>query len=284
MNAKRKVSYFLITALLFMLFFIMRVQISFGKENLTVSFLKVGNARAVLVRSPTGANILIDGGRDSATLRALSSVLNPLDRNISVVIETNPSAGNTGGLAKVLSRYHVGAFLTSGAPNQTTSSRLTAEFAGRVPHLLHLRAVRGMRFDIGKGAYIKVLSPEHGTSKTNAQNNSVVLRVVYGKTSFLLPSDVSRKIELRLVAFNSGEQLSSDVLSIGHFGARNSIDLKWLLAVHPRYAVISVGENKYGYPAPSTLKMLTSQNISVCTTRTHSIAFVSDGYSVWVKK
>ncbi|MEK7080122.1 MAG: MBL fold metallo-hydrolase, partial [Patescibacteria group bacterium] len=92
------------------------------EPRLTVSFLDVGQGDSILVRGPTGIEMLIDGGRDRSVLRRLPGVIGPFDRSIDLVVETHPDADHIAGLADVMERYRVQYFLSPGIENDTATT------------------------------------------------------------------------------------------------------------------------------------------------------------------
>ncbi|HFC10992.1 MAG TPA: hypothetical protein ENJ75_02265 [Candidatus Kaiserbacteria bacterium] len=282
MKQKRYIAYFGVGISLVTIFFIISALSSSGDGTLRVSFLRAGEGRAIFVHTPSGASILIDGGKDSETLRALAKELGPLQRTISMIIETNTEASNSGGIYEVLDRYQVGALVTAGMPNKSVGSRLVARIAGKIKYMVHFEASRGTRILFPKGTQIDVLFPDRDVSGTNADTGSLVLRITYGDTSFLLPSDAPVGVQRWLTKLDASTTLASNVLSIGHFGAEKSLDKKWLQAVHPQFVVISAGENSYGYPDVGTVKDARAEGARVFTTASSTITFVSDGIHVRV--
>ncbi|HEC94005.1 MAG TPA: hypothetical protein ENI56_01360 [Candidatus Kaiserbacteria bacterium] len=252
-----------------------------ASHSLRVSIFSVGEGRAVLVQSPTGTNVLIDAGPDRTILRALSQRLGPLNRNLSLVIQTTPSDSALGGMPPVFNRYSPMVFMTSGARNNTLVSRLVAHAEGADTHLAHITARRGMRIHIGGGAVIEVLYSNKNNTLSHSKNATMVLRLAYGKTSFLFPSDVSSAVQRMLTTSVAPQLLSSNVLLVGHYGAPDSVDAGFLRKVHPSVAVISVGKNIYGYPATTTLAQLATSGVKVVSTSVRgAITFSSDGMRV----
>ncbi|MGE5540788.1 MAG: MBL fold metallo-hydrolase, partial [Bacillota bacterium] len=94
---------------------------------LRVSFLDIGQGDSILIQSPTGATMLVDGGPDRSVLRQLSRELPPWDRRIDVMVETHPDKDHISGLGDVLEQYHVGTFLESGIPDATSVSEYVKE-------------------------------------------------------------------------------------------------------------------------------------------------------------
>ena len=109
---------------------------------------------------------------------------------------------------------------------------------------------------------------------------SVITKLVYGQNSFLFTGDAEQISEGEVVA--SGQDISADVLKVGHHGSNTSTTDAFLSAVNPKYAVIQVGaENKYGHPTENTLKKLKSKNIEMYRNDLDgNIIAVSDGVNI----
>ena len=253
--------------------------------HLTVSFLNIGQGDSILIQGPTGEKILVDGGPDRSVLRELSKKLWPWDRHIDVLIETHPDKDHITGLGYVLERYRVDYFLESGIPDQTATSLHVKDDVRKEKGIQHIIVKRGMRLDIGGGAYADVLFPDTDQSKQILTNDgSIVLHVVYGKTSFMLTGDLPSPYEDHLVSMD-GTGLHSDVLKAGHHGSRYSTDSILLSAVSPSYVVISAGKgNSYGHPHKEVLDRVEKQGAQIVSTiEEGTITFESDGSTV-VKK
>lgn len=253
-------------------------------HTLRVSVFSVGEGRAILVQSPTGERVLIDAGPSRTILRALSQKLGPFNKTLSLMIQTTSYPSELGGMESVLNRYSVRAFMAPDVVNSTLSARMLARAEGALPHLVHIIARKGMRINIGGGAVIEVLSaPKVGASSSSVhnKNDAMVLRIVYGKTAFLLPGDISASAQSSLVSSVPAEALAGDVLLVGHYGAPNSVSANLLRAVHPDVAVISVGRNLYGYPSSETIRQLRDMGARVLSTRANgAVTFSSDGARV----
>lgn len=254
-------------------------------HHLTVSFLNIGQGDAILIQGPTGKKILVDGGADRSVLRELSKKLWPWDRHIDVLVETHPDKDHITGLGYVLERYRVDYFLESGIPDQTATSLHVKDDVRKEKGIQRIIVKRGMRLDLGGGAYADVLFPDTDQSKQILTNDgSIVLHVVYGKTSFMLTGDLPSPYEDHLVGLD-GTSLHSDVLKAGHHGSRYSTDSIWLSAVSPRYVVISAGKgNSYGHPHKEVLDRIEKQGATtVSTIEDGTVTFESDGDTVMKK-
>jgi competence protein ComEC len=133
-----------------------------------------------------------------------------------------------------------------------------------VPDIL---AKKGMRLDIGGGAYIDILFPDRDVSEWATNDGSVVARLVYGNISIMLTGDATAKTEKIILSENSPAQLASTILKVGHHGSRTSTSPDFVKAISPTYALISDGkDNKYGHPHQETLDTLASFGVKVFRT------------------
>lgn len=251
------------------------------EPHLTVSFLDVGQGDAILIESPTGEQMLVDGGRDHAVLRELGKYMSPFDRSLDVVVETHPDADHVGGLPGVFERYTVGVFMEPGIPNDTNAVLALEEAVKNEEGLQKILARRGQRINLGGEVYIDVLFPDRDVSGLETNTGSIVMRVTYGSTSFMLTGDAPSSIEDYLVGID-GTTLKTDVLKAGHHGSRNSTDELWLLTLQPRVVVISAGEgNSYGHPHTETLERIHSVGARVLSTLGQgAVIFQSDGTTI----
>jgi len=254
-------------------------------KGLTVSFLDVGQGDAILIEGPTGIQMLVDGGKDRSVLRELARVIGPLDRSIDMVVETHPDADHIGGLPGVFALYNVSYFLTPDRMNDTSFSEGLAAAVASETGQKEIVARQGMRIHLGDGAYADVLFPEGDVAKLRDTNDaSVIMRVVYGETEFLLTGDAPAWVEDRIVSAY-GTALESDVLKAGHHGSRTSTGDNFLTAVDPAVVVVSAGtDNSYGHPHPDVLERVTVSGASVFSTAEEgTITFVSDGLTIKAK-
>ena len=252
--------------------------------NLKVSFLNVGQGDAVLIQSPTGVEVLIDGGRDRSVLRELPKLMGPLDRSIDVVIATHPDADHIGGLIGVFANYRISAFIDSGVTNDTNTTYAVLDAVAHEKDIRTVRARRGERITIGGGAYVDILFPDRDVKDVETNTGSIVARVVYGNTSFLLSGDSPSAIENWLVELD-GTGLKSDVLKAGHHGSRTSTSDAWLAASNPGIVVISAGkDNSYGHPHQEVLERVAASGAPIVSTANGAVVFASDGRRVIQKK
>lgn len=278
----RKIKYTSLLALFAIAGLIWYVVIIESRGTLRVAFLDVGQGDAILIESPTGNQLLIDGGPGNAVLPELGRVLPFYDRSLDGVLLSHPNLDHLSGFLEVLKRYDVGYDLESGRahtiPEYAEFERLVAE------HGVRRELVRrGTTIDLGGGAILEILSPEERDLFTKDLNDTmVVARLTYGDTAFLFTGDMERGLEARLVA--SGDDLTAQVLKVGHHGSKTSSSEALLAAIDPEYAVIEVGKNSYGHPNGDVLARLASFGAQVLRTDTDgTVIFESDGQQITQK-
>lgn len=250
--------------------------------TLRVSVLDVGQGDAILLRTPRGDDVLIDGGPNRSVLAALERHLPPADRTIELVVLTHPEIDHVGGLPAVAETYRIAQVLETtvrGTSRAATDwERAVGEEGSRV-----VTARAGTEVDLG-GVELTVLWPETDPAADTASRNetSVVLEVRYGATSFLFTGDISSKVEERLVMTHSLSDV--DVLKVPHHGSRTSSSEAFIDAATPEVAVISVGRNNsYHHPHPTTLRRYEQRKIRVFRTDLDGdVELLSDGTGVTV--
>jgi len=253
---------------------------------LHVAFLDVGQGDAILVTTPHGQQILVDGGPSPTALTsALGRQMPFWDRSLDLVIMTHPDSDHITGLVEVLGRYRVGAWLDNGQPG---SDALYAECMARLQeHAVARHSVHaGDRLELGPGMVLEVAHPPSvplSGTEADDNSNSLVLRLVWEDAEFLLTGDIEAEAEGLLV--DSNQPLQADVLKVAHHGSGGSSTVEFLSAVHPRYAVLSVGaDNRFGHPHPAVLDRLADiQDLRVLRTDEQgTVEFVTDGHRLWL--
>jgi len=250
--------------------------------ELTVDFLDVGQGDAILIDTPAGQQILIDGGPNKTVLRQLAEVMPFYDRSIDVVVETHPDSDHISGLVEVLKRYNVGLVLEPGVESGSSVSK-EFEDAVKQKNIPEVLARRGMRLNLQDGVYLEILFPVGDVSGWDTNDACIVAKLVYGKSSFLFMGDSPQKIEKYLVSVST-EGLDADVLKVGHHGSKTSSSELLVGYTSPEYAVISVGaDNKYGHPNQEVLDILNKFGIKILRTdESGTIKIKTDGESIGV--
>lgn len=243
--------------------------------TLTVTWLDVGQGDAAVIQCG-GQSILIDGGKPEKSSYIYAWLQQHGLSYLDVIVATHVDADHIGGLSGALNYASVG---TAYCPETTGTTETFQSFVKYLAQRGKQITVptAGETFALG-GAQIQILGPLHRAEDSN--DNSIVLKVSFGATSFLFTGDAERAEEQDLL--NSGVNLQSTVLKVGHHGSDTSTSYPFLRAVAPQYAVISVGAgNSYGHPTEAVLSRL--RDAGVTTFRTDmqgEITAVSDGQTI----
>lgn len=247
---------------------------------LRVHFMDVGQGDAILVQTPDGVQALIDGGPDSSVLRELSRELGYFDRSIDVIVATHPDKDHIGGLADVFERYAVANIVKTDNLSDTAVARMYESLvAAEGSNIIY--ANRGQRIALGASTTLEILYPEGEVRDLESNTSSIVAKLEYGSTAFMLTGDSPKSIEEYLV-LTQGEHLHADVLKVGHHGSRTSTSELFLAEVSPQYAVVSAGrDNSYGHPHLEVTDALFNAGVETYSTaESGTITFISDGLAV----
>lgn len=244
-------------------------------ESFAVHFIDVGQGDAALILCD-GKSMLIDGGDKSASSTVYTYLKKQGLTYLDYVVCTHPDADHVGGLSGALEQAQAG---TVYCPVDNYDSKAFQNFKTRVEAQGKklIRPAVDTVFSLGS-ATVTVLAPRADYTDTN--ESSIVLRVVYGSTSFLFTGDAEHESESAMC--EAGVTLKSTVLKVGHHGSDTSTSIRFLGEVMPQYAVISCGkDNKYGHPTEQTLSRLRQAGVTVYRTDLQGdIICESDGTQV----
>ncbi|MCX6813110.1 MAG: MBL fold metallo-hydrolase [Candidatus Azambacteria bacterium] len=264
---------------------------------LETDFLNVGQGDAILIKTPKGQTVLIDGGPDNKVLEKLGKYLQPLQKRIDIVILTHPHADHVSGLIEVLRRYSVGLVILNGVYLKTDNydQFLNAIEDNKVKVLI-AEAGEAIHFD--KDLEFDVLSPNKnpaglvfnknsesfGTVGNDVNNTSIVGKLIYKNFSIMFMADATSKIENQLLAY--GDSLRSDILKVGHHGSKYSSFTNFLKTAAPKAGIIEVGaKNFYGFPSQAALSRLGMFNINIFRTgQNGDIRVLSNGFTANIYK
>ncbi len=250
--------------------------------RLHVYFLDVGQGDGILLQTPSGRQVLIDGGTSSQRLLTqLGEVMPFWDRTLDVLLLTHPDRDHMGAQVGLTERYRIDLALNT----QDSQAHPDAEAwrAGLIEAYVPIQQMwQGGWLDLGDGVALWVLwPPDEPIRGPDADNeNSLVTKLVYGDFSVLLTGDAGLVSEAEWLA--QGLPLDATVLKVGHHGSANSTGSALVEAVDPTYAVIQVGRNNYGHPTGVVLEALAGRTIlrNDADGRVH---IISDGEQVWVR-
>lgn len=246
------------------------------KENFSVSFIDVGQADSVLIRNGN-YNMLIDAGNNEDGEKLVNYFKSLGIEEFTYVFATHPHEDHIGGMDDIINNFKIDNYYMSNKLSTTkTFMDVLDALDGR--NLKYTVPNKGDTLKLGD-ANIKVIYP--GDDKSNINDSSIVLKITYGKNSFLLTGDATSNVERKIY----NEDIKSDVLKVAHHGSSYSSTDVFLDKVKPYYAVISVGKNNiYNHPSNKTLEKLNKRNIKVYRTDLDgTIVFISDGDNLSVK-
>lgn len=232
-------------------------------QGCTVSFINVGKADSALIACD-GYHILIDAGEDASAENVCVYLERYGVRTLDLVIATHPDKDHIGGMAKIIENFQVKRFwqrtvADSVSPNTDCYTDMLDMLAYK--EILSEEPSVNRKAVFGHGE-ITVLSPSREYGSTN--DDSIVLRLDYGASSFLFTGDAQEEVEKDLIRQNS--PLEADVLKVSHHGSKNATSNAFLQRVEPLYAVISVGDNTNNLPSSALLKRLEENGAEILRT------------------
>jgi competence protein ComEC len=242
-----------------------------------VQFIDVGQGDATLIQTPHGQTVLIDGGdTDTGIVHYLQSI--GIQR-IDLMIATHVHSDHIGGLVQVLQAFPVTKVVTNGEPYTTSVYEhfLDAITAAKADYL---EIKRGDVLSLD-GIDFNCLSPVTPTNP-DPNENSIVLKFAYGKTTFLMMGDAGAVTEANLLASNLLSKV--DILKVGHHGSTTGTTPAFLNAVRPGVAIYFAGvNNMYGLPDQQIISALKAAGAIVYGTDINGTIFITadlNGYII----
>jgi competence protein ComEC len=261
-----------------------RAQIHPGK--LEITSIDVGQGDSTLLVLPDGRTILVDAGGLPHWMHSDfdigENVVSPYlwtrrMSRIDIAIATHAHADHIGGMGAILSNFRpkelwIGADL----PSRDLDRLLAQAKALDIPVVRHQA---GEEVTFGE-TRLRILAPalDPQTRVWNPNDDCLVMKVTYRETSALLEGDAEPQIERKLL----DENPDADLLRVAHHGSARATSPPLLAAVHPRFAIISVGaRNVYGHPRFEVLSRLAAANVRTFRTDLNgAVTFYLDGASV----
>jgi len=266
-------------------------------KELTITYFDVGQGLGHLIQIPSGKVIMYDAGEGAdpdhkytkyrnAGVKAILPVLRGEHiKRIDVIVGSHPHSDHLGGFLLILSsdEFEVKEVLDPGMVHSTPSYNAFLDLIERkgIPY----RIVRdGDILDWGRDVFVQVLSPPKGELWDHTNDNSVTIKLVYGKTSFLFTGDIEKEAINRLIDVY-GPRIKADVIQVPHHGSNTSNDRNFISLVGAAHAVTSgTGGEPFGHPTPETVKRY--REIGAQVHQTHldgNITIMSDGKNISVK-
>ncbi len=274
-----------ILKIFFLLLWLSSLAVSHSEE-LSVTFIDVGQGDSIFIRTPNGRTLLIDGGgtpswKESDYDPGAAVVVPFLKKNgvskLDCVVATHADGDHIGGLPAVLRAIPVGIVYENGFEGDSPEYR-NLHLAINSKRIASSVLRQGMTLNLDPSVTFYVLSPPKDYYFEDSNNNAIVIRMVYGEVSFLFTGDIEFEGEYSLIK-KYGDGLQSMILKVGHHGSATSTSDEFLAWVSPEVAVIQVGKyNGFGHPYPGTLAKFDDAGIEVLRTdKSGSIRIDTDG-------
>lgn len=251
--------------------------VSKNTEKLKVYYFDVGQGDSIYLKLPNGEDILIDGGDNSHGDDVVKYLKDLQVDDLEAIISTHPDADHSGGLDIVLQNFKVKSVY---APKVNHDTQTFLDFVAEVKNQkLKIKPIKSglkLPFDSVDTVFVSPVE-EYGS---NLNDWSAVLKLSFKDTSFLFTGDATIKSEKDMI--NSKQDLTADVLKLGHHGSDTSSSNAFLKAVNPKYAIISVGKkNRYGHPKKSVIEQINKLKIDIYRTdKNGTIVVTSDGKNI----
>jgi len=275
----------LLTAICALSILLLTTSPGWAGRLLEVHFIKVGQGDGMLIKTPSGRNILVDAGPPEAGRRLVRYLRNkakvPL---IHLAMISHPHLDHYGGMFRVLKGVKVKRYMDPGfAYASPTYKKLLRRL--RKKRIPFLKGKSGQVLRLGGGVILRLIGPTMPfvkDSRSDANANSIVFRLEYKKLRILFTGDAEAETESRLL--RRPDRLPAQILKVAHHGSRHASATRFLKATQAKVAIISCGAgNRYGHPHKATLRRLMYSGMKVYSTHQKGDIIVrSNGRKVWI--
>ena len=280
-NLKKYVILILLLSSFFYTFF-SYVQKNFfqvSNHNLRLHFIDVGQGDSSLIITPKGKTILIDAGDEAHAKKVLSYVREQGIEKLDLVVATHPDADHIGGMDKVIKNFDIDVFAMPDVSAKTNQyKQIQRELKAK--KMKATRLYQGDEVQIDDDIDFEILSPVKGKKYDDTNEYSIVTKIMYKDTSFILMGDATMENEVDII--NNVPDIDIDVLKLGHHGSSTSSSDYFITKTSPNIAIISCGKNnKYGHPHQEVMRVLKKHGVTPYRTdEMGDIVITSDGKEI----
>ena len=247
-------------------------------KDMKVHYIDVGQGDSILIQV-NNKNMLIDCGPRDGKDKLFSYLESQKITKLDYVVATHPHEDHIGNMADVIKKYEVDKFYAPKVEHTTkTFEKMIEALASKNLKITTIKA--GTKsIDLGENTKVSVVAPNSATYD-DLNDYSPIIKLEYGKNSFLFTGDAEKKSEKEVLSKNYN--IEADVLKLGHHGSSTSTSKEFFNAVNPSIAVITLAsDNKYGHPHKETINLLKEKKTTVYRTDTDgNIVLSSDGSKI----
>ena len=252
--------------------------INTNNDLLKVHYLDVGQGDSIFVELPNNETMLIDAAESYQSENIINYLKNLNYQKIDYVIGTHPHTDHIGGLKDIINTFEIGKIYMPKVVS-TTKTYESLLMAIKDKNLKINTAKAGTSIIETDALKINILAPNNSTY-TELNNYSVVTKITYGTTKFLFMGDAEKLSENEIK-----ENVTADVIKIGHHGSNTSSSIDFIKKVNAKYGIISVGlNNKYNLPKEETITNWENSGTKIYLTSTNgTIRASSDGTNIKIE-
>lgn len=252
--------------------------INTNNNLLKVHYLDVGQGDSIFIELPNNETMLIDAAESYQSENIINYLKNLNYQKIDYVIGTHPHTDHIGGLKDIINTFEIGKIYMPKVVS-TTKTYESLLMAIKDKNLKINTAKAGTSIIDTDALKINILAPNNSTY-TELNNYSVVTKITYGTTKFLFMGDSEKLIEKEIK-----ENVTADVIKIGHHGSNTSSSIDFIKKVNAKYGIISVGlNNKYNLPKEETITNWENSGTKIYLTSTNgTIRASSDGTNIKIE-
>ena len=252
--------------------------INTNNDLLKVHYLDVGQGDSIFIELPNNETMLIDAAESYQSENIINYLKNLNYQKIDYVIGTHPHTDHIGGLKDIINTFEIGKIYMPKVVS-TTKTYESLLMTIKDKNLKINTAKAGTSIIDIDTLKINILAPNNSTY-TELNNYSVVTKITYGTTKFLFMGDAEKLSENEIK-----EDVTADVIKIGHHGSNTSSSIDFIKKVNAKYGIISVGlKNKYNLPKEETITNWENSGTKIYLTSINgTITAISDGTNIKIE-